>query len=327
MVARYRLDPNSLQFVKDSRKEIWRGAPTKKQNHNGGALSFGNDGKLYVTTGDGGDQASVQPLDNTHGSIIRLNDDGSVPSDNPFADQNNYNSYRCADSGGVVPADAPEGAVCSEVFANGLRNPFRIEMDPNEKEKVRFAISDVGGNMWEEVNWAGSDFAGRNYGYPVHEGPCLHGKSTNCPLPDDRNNLEPFHWYAHRKLREGGCVSGAAIAPDDLNWPKEYKFLLADFIFFEIYNLIDDPDAYCRACMPPMPGYRNETFYQISPAQPGGQRGSITDMFFGPYKVRSMIYRSPFLSFLSFFRRLSYNILNYFTNLGYASSIYCSSWG
>ena len=129
------MDPNTLQLVKDSRKEIWRGAPTKKQNHNGGALAFGNDGKLYVTTGDGGDQGSVQPLDNTHGSIIRLNDDGSVPSDNPFANQNSYDSYRCADTGGAVPADAPEGAVCSEVFANGLRNPFRIEMDPNEKEK------------------------------------------------------------------------------------------------------------------------------------------------------------------------------------------------
>ena len=263
-------------------------------------MAFGNDGKLYVTTGDGGDQSSVQSLSNSHGSIIRLNDDGSVPSDNPFANQKDFNSYRCADSGGVVPEGAPENAVCSEVFANGLRNPFRIEMDPNENEKVRFAVSDVGGNSWEELSWAGTDFAGRNYGYPKHEGPCLHGKSNNCPLPDGRNTLEPFHWYAHRRLQEGGCVSGAVIVPNDLRWPKEYKFLFADFIFFEIYNLIEDPDAYCRACMPPMPGYRNETFYQISPVMSGGERGSITDIFFGPYKVRDPIHQSPVLFFCCF---------------------------
>ena len=100
------MDTDTLQLIKATKKEIWRGAPTARQNHNGGALAFGNDGKLYVTTGDGGDRSSVQPLNNSHGSLIRLNDDGSVPSDNPFADRDKFESYRCADTGGVVPADA-----------------------------------------------------------------------------------------------------------------------------------------------------------------------------------------------------------------------------
>mmetsp|Transcript_4218 Transcript_4218/g.10012 ORF Transcript_4218/g.10012 Transcript_4218/m.10012 type:complete len:904 (-) Transcript_4218:128-2839(-) len=290
VVDRYKMDPETLQLDKATKKEIWRGAPTTKQNHNGGALAFGNDGKLYVTTGDGGDRNSVQPLNNSHGSIIRLNKDGSVPSDNPFADQTKYNSYRCADTGGVVPVDAPRDAVCSEVFANGLRNPFRIEMDPNEKEKVRFSVSDVGGNHWEELNWAGTDYAGRNYGYPEHEGPCLHGRAATCPLPEDKNLIEPFHWYAHRQLREGGCVAGSVVVPNDSGWPSEYKFLFADFIFFEIYNLIEDPDAYCRACVPPLPAYRNETFHTISPVDPGGEKGHITDIFFGPYKDTQALY-------------------------------------
>eukprot|EP00536_Pseudo-nitzschia_multiseries_P017793 jgi/Psemu1/264514/estExt_Genewise1Plus.C_18160001 len=320
VVERYTMDPRTLQLDKASAKPIWRGAPTKKQNHNGGALAFGNDGKLYVTTGDGGDGASVQPLDNTHGSIIRLNDDGSVPDDNPFvvvvannnnnddgndadADADVYHSYRCADSGGVVPVDAPEGSVCSEVFANGLRNPFRITMDPTtttltasdtDTTETRFALSDVGGSYWEEISWAGTAYAGRNYGYPTHEGPCLHGYSYRCQLPGSKNILEPFHWYAHRKLEEGGCVTGSVFVPEDSGWPSKYKFLFADFIFFEIYNLIEDQDSYCRSCRPPTPGYKNETFYTVptttTAVDGNDDRGSITDIFFGPYKDTKALY-------------------------------------
>jgi len=286
-VDRYAMNPKTLELDKATKEEIWRGAPTSKQNHNGGALAFGNDGKLYVTTGDGGDGKTAQPLNNTHGSIIRLNDDGSVPTDNPFADPNDFDSYRCADSGGTVPNDAPENAVCSEVFANGLRNPFRIAMDPNKRDTVRFAVSDVGGNYWEELSWAGTEFAGRNYGYPTHEGPCVHGYSDRCQLPDDQNILEPFHWYAHRRLKEGGCVAGSVFVPENSGWPADYEFLFADFIFFEIYNVIEDPDAYCRDCRPPLPGYRNETFYEVPVAE---EKGSITDIFFGPYKNMQALY-------------------------------------
>lgn len=119
----------------------------------------------------------------------------------------------------------------------------------------------------------------------MHEGPCLHGFSYRCQLPGDNNILEPLHWYEHRDLQEGGCISGAAIVPNNLGWPSEYKFLYADFIFFEIYNMIEDADSYCRSCRPPTSGYRNETFYQV-PKVDGIDRGGITDLFFGPYKVQ-----------------------------------------
>jgi len=102
------------------------------------------------------------------------------------------------------------------------------------------------------------------------------------------NVLEPFHWYAHRQTKEGGCVSGSVFVPEDSGWPSEYKFLFADFIFFEIYNLIENPDAYCRDCLPPLPGYSNETFYEVPPAEK--ERGSITDIFFGPYKDTQALY-------------------------------------
>jgi glucose/arabinose dehydrogenase len=140
VVARYLMDPITLQLDLESRDEVWRGAPTKKNVHNGGAMLFGVDGMLYVSTGDGGDSKSSQLLNSTHGSIMRLNDDGSVPDDNPFTVANGYNAVRCADSDG----SAAEGTVCSEVFANGLRNPFRFALDVNEKDKVKFTVSDVG---------------------------------------------------------------------------------------------------------------------------------------------------------------------------------------
>ena len=294
VVDRFRMDPTTLQLDKTTKEEIWRSTPGAKQNHNGGAIAFGSDGKLYITTGDGGNGDSVQDLGNTHGSLIRLNDDGSVPPDNPYADSARYESYRCADSGGVVPPNTTGAAVCSEVFANGFRNPFRLQMvDDDGDGAVKMAISDVGGNEWEELNWAGTDYAGKNYGYPDREGPCRHGTSDDC-LPGANTTAdyqEPFHWYAHRRRREGGCVAGSVAVPESAGWPPEHKLLVADFIFFEIYSLIEDPAGSCRTCRPPLPAYRNETLYtEPPPGEEGEERGSITDIVFGPYKDTQALY-------------------------------------
>mmetsp|Transcript_3369 Transcript_3369/g.3554 ORF Transcript_3369/g.3554 Transcript_3369/m.3554 type:complete len:1033 (+) Transcript_3369:95-3193(+) len=290
IVARFRMNPTTLQLDPKSKKVIWRGGKTYKNVHNGGAMAFVIDDKLYVTTGDSGDGTTVQPLSNVHGSIIRLNEDGSVPNDNPFADPDDYpHSYRCADTGGYVPKDAPDTAICAEVFANGLRNPFRMAMDPNEHKKVKFHISDVGGAYWEELDWGGDDFRGRNYGYPIHEGPCLHGHSNRCQLPGDKNILEPFHWYAHRSIQEGGCISGATTVPQSAGWPSDYTILYADFLFHEIYQLFEETQSSCRACRPPQSNYQNATFYQI-PKVEGRKKGGITDMFFGPYKDTQALY-------------------------------------
>ncbi|KAG7338991.1 PKD domain containing protein [Nitzschia inconspicua] len=282
VVARYRMDPVTLKL--GNREEVWRGAPTTKRVHNGGAMLFGVDGKLYISTGDGGESRNSQMLHNTHGSIIRLNDDGSVPDDNPFSTQNGFNSVRCADTNGVTA----EGSVCSEVYANGFRNPFRLAPDVNERGKVKFTVSDVGGNHWEELNTVGTDFAGRNYGFPIHEGVCSHGSETRCAPPTDSNIVEPFHWYAHKSTDDGGCVSGSVHVPNDLKWPSKYKFFFAEFVFREIYNLVEDPEGGCRSCQPPTSAYRNETFFRIENSDPNQER--MTDIFFAPYKNTQALY-------------------------------------
>lgn len=74
-------------------------------------------------------------------------------------------------------------------------------------------------------------------------------------------------------------------------WPEEYKFLFADFVFLQIYSLIEDPDNECRTCSPPVSRFRNETFFQsvIYPGD-GKNEGKIIDMFFGPYNDTQALY-------------------------------------
>ena len=107
-------------------------------------MAFGKDGKLYLTTGDAGKRDNAENNRNLHGSLLRLNDDGSVPSDNPFAADGT--GVPCGQSRGKVPGDAPADAVCSEIWSWGLRNPFRMAMDPTASG-TRFSVSDVGAQV------------------------------------------------------------------------------------------------------------------------------------------------------------------------------------
>lgn len=110
---------------------------------------------MYIAVGEGGEPDNAQDLRNLHGCLIRVNDDGTIPDDNPFTTANGYEAYPCVQTSGKIPENASENGVCAEIYANGLRNPFRMSLDPNEKTATRMAISDVGGKVWEELNWAG----------------------------------------------------------------------------------------------------------------------------------------------------------------------------
>jgi hypothetical protein len=111
---------------------------------------FGNDGKLYFTTGEHFQAGRAEELDNPRGKLHRINPDGSIPSDNPFND-----------------GDGPNW---DSIWAYGLRNPFRACYDA---PTGRLYVADVGGNSndvaEEEVNVAAR---GANYGWPESEGAC-----------------------------------------------------------------------------------------------------------------------------------------------------------
>jgi glucose/arabinose dehydrogenase/PKD repeat protein len=272
-LSRFKVHENSLTLDLGSEQILFETSPPLKRMHNGGSIQFGNDGKIWITIGDGGSRKPPvsQDLGNLYGSVIRLNDDGTIPRDNPYADE----GVRCGQMGGI----APSGKRCAEIYAIGLRNPFRLVMDPNTKNKVKFHVGDVGASAWEEISVGGTDYKGMNYGWPINEGPCKPGDRNDCPVRGE-GFVDPFHYYEHTQQSEGGAVVGSAFVPDGL-WPSKFKYLFIDFIFNTIYNLVEDPDRERRGNSPPIPGYRNETFHE---------HFRMVDMFFGPYKNTQALY-------------------------------------
>ena len=164
-------------------------------NHNGGGLHFGPDGKLYVGVGENAANANAQTLSNLLGKILRINSDGSIPTDNPF-----YNT-----------ASGNNRAI----WAFGLRNPFTFGF---QQGTGRLFINDVGESTWEEIN---NGTAGANYGWPVTEGP------TNNP-----SFVSPIFSYGHGSSDTTGCaiVGGAFYNPPVLQFPSSYlgKYFFAD---------------------------------------------------------------------------------------------------
>jgi glucose/arabinose dehydrogenase len=165
-------------------------------NHNGGALHFGADGKLYVGVGDNARSANAQALDTLHGKMLRLNKDGSIPSDNPFF----------ATAQGDLRA----------IWALGLRNPFSFDIEPGTG---RLFLNDVGQDTWEEIN---EGVAGANYGWPLTEGPTT-----------DPRFRGPLYAYEHDSGEVHGCAitGGAFYNPSQPQFPAEYVggYFFADY--------------------------------------------------------------------------------------------------
>jgi glucose/arabinose dehydrogenase len=170
-------------------------------NHNGGAIHFGPDGKLYVAVGDNATSAEAQDLGSLRGKLLRLNPDGSCPSDNPFL--------------------STPGARC-EVYSYGLRNPFTFAFDPGDG---RLRINDVGENTWEEINPGG---AGANYGWPDCEGPLGVGVG-DCANPA---YVYPIHAYTHAlgSAITGGAFYRGSTFPAEFAGDYFYSDYLGDFI-------------------------------------------------------------------------------------------------
>jgi uncharacterized repeat protein (TIGR03806 family) len=144
-------DPTSEQIMLEIEQAYY--------GHNGGTLAFGPDGKLYLSVGDGGSahdpDDNAQDLSKLLGSILRLNSDGTIPSDNPF----------------VGGTNGERG----EIWAYGLRNPWRMSFDPVTGE---LWCGDVGQDRSEEVNLIRK---GGNYGWPIYEGTLAHKNPNNLP--------------------------------------------------------------------------------------------------------------------------------------------------
>jgi glucose/arabinose dehydrogenase len=161
-------------------------------NHNGGLLLFGPDGMLYLGVGDGGGAGDVpnnaQNTDVLLGKILRLNVASlpyTIPAGYPFVGQ----------------------AGADEIWAYGLRNPWRYAFDAPSDGTPRLYIADVGQGAREEVNVVDASAAGRNYGWRLMEGTQCYNPSSGC----NQSGLTlPVIEYDHGQ--NGGCsITGGFV--------------------------------------------------------------------------------------------------------------------
>jgi glucose/arabinose dehydrogenase len=183
-------------------------------NHNGGSVVFGPDGYLYLGLGDGGSQGDPhghgQSLNTRLGKILRIDVDlgapYSIPAGNPYA------------SGGGLP----------EIWAYGLRNPWRFVFDPATGDMY---IADVGQDTWEEIDYvpAGTP-GGLNFGWNIYEGnhPYAGGSSSGFTFPVAEYN----HSYGCSVT--GGVISRGAGLPA---WNGIY--LYGDFCTGYVWGLLN----------------------------------------------------------------------------------------
>ena len=196
-------------------------------NHNGGDVAIGNDGYLYVSVGDGGcdprgdsgcagSNNAAQDLSLLNGKILRVDRTSGAPAPgNPFAGAGTA-SCRVRGNTPATPL-----TICQEIFAYGLRNPWRFAFDP-DVGSTRFFINDVGQGTREEVN-AGT--AGANYGWPMREGACPQGQNPPCAGPT-AGLTDPLVDYPRTR---GAYVTGGAFVPRGA-WASGYdgSYLFAD---------------------------------------------------------------------------------------------------
>jgi glucose/arabinose dehydrogenase len=222
VVARLRANTSGTSVSKTTIQSILAIEHSAHSNHNGGSMAFGPDGYLYIGTGDGG--GAGDPLRNGQSKtrsllakILRINVGGSgsgpydrysIPPTNPF---------RGATSG------------LDEVWAYGLRNPWRISFD---RGTGSLYIADVGQNRYEEINREPAGYkGGRNYGWNVMEGKhCYNASSCNRS-----GKFLPVAEYSHSA---GACsITGGYVYRGSAYPGLAGQYIFADFCNGRFYSM------------------------------------------------------------------------------------------
>jgi glucose/arabinose dehydrogenase len=193
-------------------------------NHNGGCLRFGKDGLLYIGMGDGGfsnlpadPNGNAQNPSSLLGKMLRLNVDSlpySIPSDNPYVGNSQY---------------APE------VWASGLRNPWRFNFDSNNGD---LWIGDVGMQKFDEIDYhAFQAPAGQNFGWKCYEGSVPYN-AASCP--DTVVTTAPLFEYANVGGFCGASAVGGVVYHGDKYPGMKDWYIFNDFCTGQFYGLKND---------------------------------------------------------------------------------------
>lgn len=227
-VSRFFSNDGGLSLVPGS-EQIILTVLQPETNHNGGDVLFGPDGYLYVGFGDGGGGGDPlgngQDDNNLHGTIVRIDVDGAAPYEIPARNPNVGNAA-CIQGYGAAP--------CPEIFAWGLRNPWRMSFD-NTTGKLW--VGDVGQGEWEEIDVVA---AGDNLGWNVREGAHCFNPATGCA----ESFVEPITEYDHSlgaSVTGGYVYRGAAVA-DLVGW-----YVFGDFGSGRIFAVPEDSTSVTTA--------------------------------------------------------------------------------
>jgi uncharacterized repeat protein (TIGR03806 family) len=210
-------------------EEVLLTVPQPYSNHNGGHIAFGPDGYLYLGLGDGGSggdpENNAQTTTNLLGAMLRIDVNGAAPYDippsNPFAA-----NPRCSTGSGTAP--------CPEIYAWGLRNPWRWSFD---RATGDLWAGDVGQGSWEEIDRIQR---GGNYGWRYREGAHCYNPSTNCPTvgPGGEPLIDPVAEYG-RSL--GASVTGGYVYRGSDMPALVGRYLFGDFVSGRLFAYKPDP--------------------------------------------------------------------------------------
>jgi glucose/arabinose dehydrogenase len=195
-----------LHAAAGSRRMVLEVPHPDATNHNGGQLHFGADGYLYVSIGDGGNTSTpgdpARKLTSMLGKILRIN---------PL--QNGRKAYQIPPGNPFVGLPGRD-----EIFAYGLRNPYRFALTSN-----LITIGDVGESNWEEVDILKiADARGANFGWPEFEGDDSYDPDLAGPGPA----VFPIHTYSHGS---GCAIVGGVIVTDPQLPDLQGHYLYGDF--------------------------------------------------------------------------------------------------
>lgn len=204
--------------------------PQPFANHNGGGLEFGPDGHLYIGLGDGGGSGdpfcNAQDLNSLLGKILRIDVDPidftgtyGIPIDNPFA---------------FTPGARPE------IYASGLRNPWRFSFD---RANGNLMIGDVGEVFREEISVSPLGSRGLNFGWPVMEGlTCFAGASCGVGAPGCFSGelRLPVFDYSHDPYVGGCSVIGGYVYRGSRIPGLQGSYFFGDFCSGRVWTLVTD---------------------------------------------------------------------------------------
>jgi glucose/arabinose dehydrogenase len=215
VISRFQVSSANAHQANPASEHVLLAFEQPYSNHNGGQVSFGSDGFLYISVGDGG--SGGDPLDHGQnpstllGTILRIDvnkqEDGKpygIPTDNPFV---NNNAYR------------------KEIYAYGLRNPWRFSFDPANN---RLWTGDIGQNAYEEIDIIEK---GGNYGWNTMEG-------NHCFEPKDGCNRAGLKLPIHEYGRDQGIsITGGFVYRGPALQELQGKYIYADYATRRVWAL------------------------------------------------------------------------------------------